>query len=244
MKIRRSAFTLIELVAVVIMMGLVLFLMLPSFTRTKLRSHKQRCANRLRAAGFGMLIYANDHKYFPHMQALDAPNLSTDVAKVYRTLIYFKYVDNPEDFICSSSEDFPIALDDAVINNPKQFQWKSAAASGSNQLPILAPPDPDLFADPDFLQLSYTYRRDSLAAEAARSDTIVAADKAIKEELDAYDPVPGTPPPPVGNHRDGFNVFYGDGHVNYVRTSEEALMIQMAKRLHMGPFDPSNISGK
>lgn len=244
MKIQRSAFTLIELVAILIMMGLAIVLFLPTLSTSHRASYNQKCTNNLRAIGLGLIIYGNDHKYFPHMQAHDAPNLSSDVAKVYRTLIYFKYIDNPEAYICPSSEDFPILLDDAVINDLKQFQWKSPAASGSNQAPILGPPDPDLFADADFLQLSYTYRRDSLAAKDARSDTIVAADKAIREDLDTFDPAPGTPVPPVGNHRDGINILYGDGHVNYAKTSEQGLMIQLAKRLHMGSFDPSNYSGK
>ena len=238
MKTQHSAFTLIELVAVVIMLGLASVLFLPTLFKSLGVSNKHRCAKNLRAIGLGLIQYSNDHKYFPHMQALDAPNLATDVAKVYRTLIYFKYIDNPEVYVCPSSEDFPIRLDDSVIKDPRQFQWKSPTASGSTQAPILdPPPDPDLFIDPDFHQLSYTYRRKSLATSDARSDIIIAADKALREDFDAADTGTGTLVDPIGNHLDGYTILYGDGHVDYSKISEEALMTRMNQTLHLGTFE-------
>ena len=228
-----------ELVAVLAVATLLGLLFAPSLVVPKETANKLKCASNLRKIGLAMIQYSNDYKSFPHMQALNTPNLATDVAKVYRTLIHFKYIRKLDVYICPSSEDFQLQLDDAVIKDSRQFQWKSPAASGSNQAPILGPPDPDLFTDPDLLQLSYSYRRNSLAAKDARSDTMIAADKAIKEDFDCCYEAGTGPPPPVGNHTDGFNILYGDGHVDYGFISETAVMVQMAKRIHLGTFDAS-----
>ncbi|MDF1662152.1 MAG: prepilin-type N-terminal cleavage/methylation domain-containing protein [Planctomycetota bacterium] len=243
MRIRRSAFTLLELFAAMAIIAILAAFFLPTISISRGKSNKQKCANNLRGIALGLIQYSNENSFFPHMQSLESPNLTTDVAKVYRTLIHLKYVDSPEIYICPDSEDFPIELDDTVINNPKQFQWKSPTASGSNLAPIFAPPDPDIFTDANFLQLSYTYLRRSVKSSSARSDTMIAADKAVKEDFDAADT--GTQFfGPVGNHSDGFNIMYGDGHVDYAKTSEEAIMTRMTQRLHMGTVDPTKFSGK
>ena len=237
MKIRRSSFTLIELLTVIAVIAVLATFLTPSLLSAKEKANKKECANNLRRIGVGLIQYSNENSFFPHMQSLATPNLATDVAKVYRTLIYFKYIDNADVYICPSSEDFSIPLDDAVTNNPQQFQWKSAFASGSDQKPIFAPPDPDIFTDADFLQLSYTYLRRKVNSSSARSDTVIGADKAVKEDFDAADTGTGTATGPVGNHTDGFNILYGDGHVDYSKTSEEQIMTRMNQRLHMGVFD-------
>jgi prepilin-type processing-associated H-X9-DG protein len=205
-----------------------------SLMAAKEKANKPLCANSLKGIGIAMILYSNDYRFFPHMQALNVPNKSTDVAKVYRTLIYFKYLDNAEVYICPSSEDF-IQPSQEMINDPKKFGWKGVVADGRK--PIHSGPGPDLFTDPDFLDLSYTCLRRSVSVSAARSDTMIAADKAIKDDFDSAVSSPYSGP--VGNHSDGFNILYGDGHVNFASSSETTIMTRMVKRLHMGAFDPS-----
>jgi prepilin-type processing-associated H-X9-DG protein len=218
--------------------GILSTFLAPSLYSATEKSNKQKCANNLKGIGIALILYSNDYRFFPHMQSLNAPNKSTDVAKVYRTLIYFNYIDNAELYTCPSSEDFFIQPTQAMIDNPKIFGWKGVVADGRK--PIHSGPGPELFTDPDFLELSYTYLRRSVNASAVRSDTIMAADKAITEDFDHLD----NSTDPVGNHSDGFNILYGDGHVNFVSEYEEKVMTRMARRLHMGAFDPSLRSGK
>ncbi|MDF1661493.1 MAG: hypothetical protein P1V97_06955, partial [Planctomycetota bacterium] len=159
---------------------------------------------------------------------------------VYRTLVQGKYIDNAEAFICPSSEDFHIEMSDAVRNNPKQFQWGSPDPSGNNQRPNLAGADPDVFQNS---QLSYTYLKRRASSAHTRSDTMLSADKAVREGDDVAQSGNGSADV-TGNHSDGFNVLYADGHVEFVKTSEEDLCQRLANRLHMGSFDPSKYSGK
>jgi prepilin-type processing-associated H-X9-DG protein len=210
----------------------------PIMTTTHTPAYKQRCGNNLKGIGIALILYSNDYRFFPHMQSLNAPNKSTDVAKVYRTLIYLKYIDNAEVYICPASEDFFIQPTQAMIDNPKIFGWKGVVADGRK--PIHSGPGPDLFTDPKFTELSYTYLRRKVNSTAVRSDTMIAADKAIRDDVDSA----ANSTDPVGNHSDGFNILYGDGHVNFVSSSEATIMTRMVKRLHIGAFDPTTIGDK
>ncbi|MDF1663049.1 MAG: hypothetical protein P1V97_14840, partial [Planctomycetota bacterium] len=136
--------------------------------------------------------------------------------------------------------DFHIEMSDELRNNPKQFQWGSPDASESKQRAKLSGRDPDVFQNS---QLSYTYLKRRTSSTDARSDTMISADKAIRAEDDLAQSTSGSAEV-TGNHSDGFNVLYGDGHVDFVKTSEEELCRRLVERLHMGSFDPAKFSRK
>jgi prepilin-type N-terminal cleavage/methylation domain-containing protein/prepilin-type processing-associated H-X9-DG protein len=234
-----SAFTLIELLVVIAIIGILASLIAPSLISAQEKARKQACANNLRSVGLALIQYSNDYRFFPHMKDGKTQNDVNDVSKVFRTLIYFKYLDNAEAYICPSSEDFPIQVDDAVINNPKQFQWGSPSASGTNQKPILGGRDPDVSQNG---QLSYTYVKRRIASAHARSDTMLSADKAVREGSDVAQSGNGTGEV-AGNHSDGFNVLFADGHVKFVNTAEENACKRLAARLHLGTFNPATFGG-
>lgn len=244
---------------------------------------KARCANNLRGIGLGLIQYSNENRFFPHMKNLATPNDEKDVSKVYRTLIYFKYIDEPKAFRCPSNKTPYVKPGKAVLNNPKLFRWGSAKPGKNAKKPIFTKVDPGVFQNS---QLDYTYLRKKVNSSSARSDTIIAADKALsllpykalkctkcmksqpegkfcmycgkkypvivyrycskcKKQYDQSMHPKICPtdktllkelPKHPGNHSDGFNILYGDGHVDFVKPNEKLEITRLVKALHMGSF--------
>lgn len=239
---RRGVTNYTELLAV-IMCSMLLAAMtmaaVPMNGGCKTPANKQKCANNLKGLGIAMILYSNDYRYFPHMKPLDQPNTERDVSKVYRTLMYFKYVDDAEGFICPSSEDFFVQPSEEAVENPRIWGWEGAVSSGEK--PIFgADPDPELLAN---LELSYTYLRRRLNASSARSDTIISADKALRADACNISETSSNPEIP-GNHSDGFNVAYADGHVSFRVNAELETMKKLVEKLHMGPYVPDEEAGQ
>ncbi|MDF1662143.1 MAG: hypothetical protein P1V97_10245 [Planctomycetota bacterium] len=244
---------------------------------------KARCANNLRGIGLGLIQYSNENRFFPHMKALKTPNDEKDVSNAYRTLIYFKYIDEAKVFRCPANRTPIVKLGKAVLENPKFFRWGQSKAAKTSEKPIFSKVDPGVFQNS---HLDYTYLRKNLNSSRARSDTIIAADKALavishepikcaqcKKSQDEgkfcmycgnkypkieylycpkcmkrYDKAKysktcptdksalGALPLNPGNHSDGFNILFGDGHVDFKKSSDEAIMLKLVKLLHMGSF--------
>lgn len=248
---RMRAFTLIELLVVIAIIGILATFLAPSLLSAKEKANKQKCANNLKGVAIGMILYSNDYRFFPHMVGLADPNQPTDVSTVYRTLVYFKYIDNTEAYICPSSEDFFQQPPNEVVDNPKLFNW-GGAAGANTQKPIISKGDPSVEANPE---LSYTYIRRKQNAASARSDTLICADKAVRENINVSDSGSGVSTASsdgnttVGNHTDGFNIGYADGHVTFVPTAETGVMQRLNTRAWVystggAQFDPDAFGGE
>lgn len=191
---------------------------LSSVLGAKEKAKRTKCANQLRGVGIAMIMYSNDYRFYPHMKPLREENKSTDVSKIFQTLVFFKYLDDPSAFVCPSSPDRALLLSDDVINNPKLFQWKNAPTKGRPKKPVLSGPGPDIYKDKDFHQLSYTCYRKRINSSSARSDTIIAADR-------------------FPHHWDGsnwgYNVVYADGHVSFVSLDNTAEISRLQRFLHL-----------
>jgi prepilin-type N-terminal cleavage/methylation domain-containing protein/prepilin-type processing-associated H-X9-DG protein len=62
---RRSAFTLVELLVVVAVIGVLLALLIPAVQAARETARKLHCANNLKQIGLAILTYENTHKRFP-----------------------------------------------------------------------------------------------------------------------------------------------------------------------------------
>lgn len=173
---------------------------------------RNKCSNGLKGIGIAMILYSNDYRFFPHMTSFQEENSARDVSTIYRSMIYYKYFDNPEALVCpQSSETWNLSIRSA--DDPRSFFWDGCPKPDSSIKPIY-----DKSCDPEIaknINLSYTARRKKLNAGSVKSDTILSADKALRGKLSSRPE--GTP---TGSHEDGFNILYADGHVSFSPIAE------------------------
>ena len=221
---RRRSFSLVELAVIVGSMALIgLFLFCtPARHCCGTVSYKQKCANNLKGIAIGLILYSNDYQDFPHMRSHREENTAADVSTVMRTLVQLKYIDNTEAYICPSSEDIFIQPPKAALDDPKLWDWGGKLAP-SPALAITTRGGPPVQSNPE---LSYTYLRKARSAASARTTTIISADKSLVKLDKSGDRV-------GGNHTDGFNIAYADGHVSFVPTEDRSVIAALAQRVHL-----------
>lgn len=196
-------------------------------TGTREEATKQKCANNLKGIAIAMILYSNDYRFFPHMNSHEVENSASDVSTIYRTLYYFKYHDNIDSLICPDSEDLPLPLSQSMIDDPKTFSWDKSKIPAPGVKPIF-----DKSIDPALVKnehLSYTAPRAVIVAASARSDTMLSIDKACKPLT-----LPAIPAgAPAGNHEDGANILYADGHVSFCPIGTPSQLAVAIERLQL-----------
>ena len=65
MRISNKAFTIVELLVVITIIGLLMALLLPGLNSMKGRAREAQCMNRQRSIGQAMIAYASKKEYFP-----------------------------------------------------------------------------------------------------------------------------------------------------------------------------------
>lgn len=224
----------VRLAPVLMVLGACLFLccllsfLWPAFVRPGRRvSTRMACARNLKALAFASLMYASEHRYLPHMAGANEAQSNEQVSDAFRTLYYYQYIDTTEVFLCPSSEDFEIKPSDKVLENPKKWDWKGELALNWKKAPVQRSSKMDVFMN---LQLSYTMARKRINESTARSDTMILADKSLRDEPDSA----------TGNHNEGFNVAFVDGHIEFFSRDETAVMKRLFVDLGVESFKPSD----
>lgn len=192
-----GAFTLVEMLTVIAIIGILAAMLLPVLSKAKARAMRIQCVNNLRQTGIGFHLFANDHngKFPAQVSTNDGGSLEFVIAgyQIHGQHFYFSY------------QHFrPLAGD---LGTPKLF----ACPGDLQRWPATN------FSQFNNWNLSYVI---GLKANPLLPGAILAADRTLLEGW------PGSPNPTIGRfttfgtnywegslHEKGGNVLFSDNHV-------------------------------
>ena len=227
-------FTLIELLVVVAIIGILATLLMPALLKAKEKAQRTKCANNIRQLGIAALAYSGDKRFFPHTNrphALDGGAALSDCSKAVRALLWYNYMDSPDVWVCPSSFDMPMVVNDpAVRSNMQYWFWSSPNANGgvtggpgqgggSTSASPFVDQLPDHSIDGTD-ELSYGWTRKGMSTNT-RSTALLAADRAVRREQDLTAGTAVGLNSEHGNHPDGWNVLQTDGAVIWLNLGSE-----------------------
>ncbi len=216
-----KAFTLVELLTVMAIIGLLAALLFPSFTRAREEARKASCRENLRHIGQGCIQFAQDYKDRYPSVLLEGSTVSNPMASL--AMLFDKYVGSKDAFTCPSTLDRCTDLvagetlaPHGIGQPPQGSKRKECSYAYDDTKDNTTPPDVAIAAD----------------ALPAPGEEVVSVSIGIGGGTQSYKI--------SANHRGtGQNVLYYDGHVKW---SKSPFASQEPDDNIYEPKDPNSIT--
>jgi prepilin-type processing-associated H-X9-DG protein len=196
------AFTLVELLMVIGIIGILIAILLPVVGKARASARVAQCGSNLRQVGVGLVRYFNDFKHLP---------ARTGVLEVANPHV-FKYVTHP-DSVAESMEQYVgsrqvlyCPANTLSRNVESWWPYTSGTIAGTYQYPFWLRNSLWMIAKPDYQKLT----SDRLLA-ADYLGVIVTSDTQVHVVAWNHELMPDGAPA-------GMNMLFGDGHVEWRRS--------------------------
>ena len=126
---RRNGFTLVELLAVIAIIGALAALLLPALARAREASRRASCANNLRQWGLIFALYDNESRGYRWPPRQLNPDLSDSKPSPRVSAVYPEYLTDPRIFLCPSDPDADVSK---LQNDQGEFDIQVPSADGGS----------------------------------------------------------------------------------------------------------------
>ena len=217
----------LDLATTAVLSALAIGFLAPARARSQDAKDGKTCANNLKQIGLAAIQYADDKRFFPHIGKAKDLDMGGDTTprgnevppRCLRALIFFNYHDQPEAFVCSSSDDEPGKLGEKARKDIRDFGWLGSVPE-ERVSPLVKVADKDRDADA-LTDLSYGYTIKGYSSNSPAT-SLLAADRAARLG-------PRTKQKLAGNHKKGWTVLHVDAHTEFVKKGSDEAILYAAK---------------